>query len=537
VFKMIGVPKQYQGTVTARGPLGEQLEQQITKDRTLREVAGLYDLPAEAAAESFSTLAHVADNLRAVKTSNEAVAARVKDMVDSIDATLGDTKIWGETADTVRALQAARTAQTEALAAMKGKLKFNEATGAVDRGSLVSYMKTLTRAEGADADAVDAVRKWITAQQDIQTNTAKLVGDPARLMGEMGGASKLSKLAGKFEVAHQDITDRVVTFNVLERLGKQRTDQLGVGVGPLGYAAQGALQGAIGSVFGPAGFVAATAAHGLGAVASQAALDPARAAVLRANAGANTEKARAAFGNAVGKVLGLPAKALPVEGRAVPALARTTQRLIEAKSDSERREAFQERLAEVAELNTPSAAAARNTRLLSVGSHMPNTAAAIDAKANLASRLLLSAVPASRMTPGGLQPRAPQYSDDAIRRFMRIDRAVQDPAGILERAADGNLSAEDVQVWHELYPELRSAMQAQVTQAMAGGHEMDRQREQTVMKLVTTESAERGSYIQRLQKLHAPIEPQGSKSSSSRSPAQRDRVARALMSPADRLLE
>lgn len=532
VFKMAGVEKEYRGTVMSADALGTAVESQVTKRRGLREVAGLFELPPEAAAEAFSALSHVADNLRLVKSTNPTVKTQVTDLLRSLDDTLGNTKIWGETADTVKRLNDARQMRDEAFSMLKGKLKFSEA-GTVDRASLASYMRNVTSMEGDDAAAVGAVQKWISAQQEILSSTEKLVGDPGKLASEVAAIGSASKLASKFEVAHQAVSERVAAFNVLDRLTRARQDMLGVGVGPLGYAAQGAAHTAVSALAGMTGIPGlGTLAHMGVAVASQAAMDPARAAMIRANSGAAIEKARAGFGAAVGKVLGLPAKALPNTGPRVANLARGTTALLNASTDAERRKAFRERLAEVAEMNSVQHTLARNRRVMAIGDHMPNTAAAMDAKASLAAQLLLASVPAPRLTPGGLQYREPEYSQDAIRRFARIDRAVQDPNGILERAAEGDISREDVMVWNTLYPELKAAAQSIVANELANGHELTRRQEEMLLRLTGDSSGVRGAHLRRLQAIHTAKPPARA---SQPSAAQSARAASANMSAADKL--
>jgi hypothetical protein len=57
-------------------------------------------------------------------------------------------------------------------------------------------------------------------------------------------------------------------------------------------------------------------------------------------------------------------------------------------------------------------------------------------------------------------------SDSAIRDFARSVRAADDPAGVIERVADGSVTSRDVEALREVYPELYSDVQRQIAERL-----------------------------------------------------------------------
>lgn len=104
-----------------------------------------------------------------------------------------------------------------------------------------------------------------------------------------------------------------------------------------------------------------------------------------------------------------------------------------------------------------------------LGEAAPKTAGAATSIAINGLNFLASKLPMSRQDPYSLTPQfqtGTKASDSEIAQHMRYIEALDNPAGLLDKAFDGKLTPEHVEAVREVYPKLYEQMRTQVMQGL-----------------------------------------------------------------------
>lgn len=148
----------------------------------------------------------------------------------------------------------------------------------------------------------------------------------------------------------------------------------------------------------------------------------------------------------------------------------------EAERSSEMATAFAKRAAEIRQRTTRTPEGLRMTRqarrelterLLPVAALDPLLADQLESVAARRLEFLATRIPRSPGLGGATGPDTWEPSDFEIRAFARYAAAVEDPIGVLERAADGTMTTEDAEALREVYPEIYGAVQQEIRLRMS----------------------------------------------------------------------
>ncbi len=401
---------------------------------------------------------------------------------------LQDEAVWGQAGALQKAWNAAYGVRSDAWQKLQSVFRFRD--GKVDPASVGTYLNRVDRLSGDRV--VEAMDQWQAANVQYARTAREQFGGKPEVFAEA------DRLNGEFTTLRKQLQEKVTVFNALRRLTEQYNRTFGTfGTGALTTA----VGGTVGALFGlPAGAAAAV---------GTLLLNPARTAVLRANtaemlnelrtyignrgaglfaeettarakalAEKGTSTARAAISR-VGETLGNAYDAAttpraPSTGTLRRIVSPATIEMLEGKTDADRQAAYRTRMAEIQALSNPALHAEHATRQLGEATEaLPAHSAAMITKTQLALGMLAAQFPPVRSGTFPTDPIGqafappPVVGEADLRRFAQIDRVVQDPLSVLDRAHSGVLFQHEVDALNQAYPGLA----AQIRQAVLMGLE------------------------------------------------------------------
>lgn len=357
---------------------------------------------------------------------------------DSLRPALESVELWGDAATAQRAINepwkalldtklgAGPTRGFEAIFTTKTR-DWQGAKWVVDRKKVGQFLEGITNPD--ESEALKTLDDWATRNETfVKTAKEYLDLDPALASRTDELGSHMARLRG----ARDRVVEAATLRNQLKKL--DQADSAGSMFGSL-------IGTAIGTgVLGPLGGVAAAtlgaAMHPGASVRKIAAIE----ALVGKHGASITRKTKALMRGAV---------RVPTRG-AVPAA----------------RDKYEQREREL-RASTPSDARRRAEHALSlVGSAAPGV---ITAAGNVAERrhayLLKLLPPKAVPTLGG---RTPRINPEDVRKLLAADRALDNPASILDDLLDGHVSHEGVKAVKAVYPEQFASMQRQLADEMSG---------------------------------------------------------------------
>lgn len=448
VFKAAGVERKYLAQVEEGvDSMGTPKFSTVEKTRTLEDLAGLYDN-----ARPVAVAVHdVTDNLRTlieqtVKGKSDDIAKRFTGPADAVKAALHDDSVWGDAARIHKLMDDAATKRADMQAYLSKS--FRNENGKIIPESVKTHVAGLLN---VDADtSVSKLREFAQSNKDLMQT---LYAAGADVGGVRATQAKLEKFARQVDGVEKPLRERVAVFNATKQIAAARRSSMAAASNVATYG----LGAAIGATTGLSGAPLGLAAAGAYTVLT----DPVRFAVNRARIGHAIDTRMRVLNENVQRLVSGNA---PL--RVTAAASRVTAEITAGKTYAERAEAFRKRIDEVQYDATALGQMDREGSMKDLAEAAPTHADALAAKQDLATRMLLSAIPQPLPAPGGLGLRPPTYTDSAMRRFARLDMAIQDPQTILKDAMDGKVSHEARQVLHTLYPQLATTIQAQLITSM-----------------------------------------------------------------------
>jgi len=458
IFKAAGVEREN----GAMGSLGSE-----PAKRSLSDLATKFDNGRPVAVAVHDSL----DNIRAIisqtaKGKGDDIAARFTRASDTVKAALQDGDTFGDAARIHKLMDDAAVKRAD----VQGFLDktFRSENGKIIPESVHNHIRNVIN---VDTDtSVAKLRDFAQSNRDLVQTLHATGADVGALKQVQKRLETFSRQVGDME---KPLRERVGVYNAARRLARGRQQAMAGASNVMTYG----IGGAIHEATGLSGAALGVAAGG----AFTALTDPARLAVNRARIGAAITRRMEALDQSVQRLVtgGAPQKAA-ARG------SRLTAQMVTGKSYTERAEAFRQRMDEVHNAASPYGQQEREDGGKDFAEAAPEHATALAAKQDLATRLLLSAIPQPLPTPGGLGMRPPTYTDSAIRRFARLDKAIQDPQSIIEDAMNGRVSQEARQVLHTLYPQLTVTVQSRLIEAMdSDKFKLDPSRERAIKLLLT----------------------------------------------------
>lgn len=369
---------------------------------------------------------------------------RYRKIYDDARLHLEDSSVYGPVADTQREMNAAYASRADAYKRIKGAFKITDDEFASP--SVQSYVRNMDKVRGDDA--VAALEQWRDAQ--------KLYADTAEKFFPGSGIQESTRgVLRDFDKAHGELSEIVGVNGTLKALLSRRNQLAGFGglsAGPVGGAIVGGLPGAA-----------------VGAVA-QAVLDPGRFALQAANATRSLEQIQSWIASKAGALTGVGETVAKLPW--TPVLSKLTTRMLEGKP-AERQEAYDERVRELQGLSDPTAYATHaSTQLLGTQDVLPNHGAAMSATGQRAVQILLSSMPAAHPASAqagvmGALYGTPRPTDRDLLKFAQVDRAVQHPLSVIERAARGEpIQAHEVAALEAVYPKVLQSVRISVSNSL-----------------------------------------------------------------------
>lgn len=485
IFKAAGVPREYKAMVEiGSDSLGAPVYEQVTRKRTLEDLAGLYDN-----AKPVTVAVHDAlDNIRTVvaqvaKGKGDDIASHFAASRDVVQSALHDAEAFGDAAHIHKLMDDAATKRTDVQSYLDKT--FRSENGKIVPESVHNHIRSVIN---VDADtSVSRLRDFAQSNKALVDLMHAAGADVSALQQTQ---RRLSSFVKQVDTMEKPLRERVAVYNAARRLARGRQQAMAGASNVMTYG----LGGAIHEATGLSGAALGVAAGG----AFTALTDPARLAVNRARIGAAITRRMEALDQSVQRLVtgGAPTKAA-ARG------SRLTAQMVTGKSYTERADAFRQRMDEVHNAASIQGQMDREDSGRDFAEAAPEHATALAAKQDLATRMLLAAIPQPLPTPGGLGLRPPIYTDSAIRRFARLDKAIQDPQSIIHDAMNGRVSGEARQVLHTLYPQLAVTVQAKLIEAMdSDKFKLDPTRERAIKLLLTPTDA---NDMQRLNQLQSVI--------------------------------
>lgn len=380
----------------------------------------------------------LADAGRGVDEFNDVIGNRFASARDVLRSNVEDAAVWGQAGEQQAKLGRAFQAREAAFDRLH-KVGLANAEGEITAASVQRYVNAMDRVRGDDA--VEALAAWRTADAEWSETAHTFFPNSGLLQRAAVVHGRLGKVVDGLE-------ENVGINSALRSLRARKEMAYGLeasgGMGALGGAVLG----------GPVGAVLGYGAAKVG----QAILDPARFGVVASNAAYQAERMGSWLEGRAATLAGLKGRL----GPPIPAgrvISRATDAMLQG-SDRDRQAAFEERIGELQQASDPRQSASRMTHALGdLPDHLPDHTAAIARTAAYASSVLSTHIPKPQAGTAGTgvdamhgQPR-PSHRD--LLRFAQIDRAVQDPASVIERAAAGKPVYEhELKAIDQVYPKM-----------------------------------------------------------------------------------
>ena len=500
IFREAGVDREYK--VTKDVFTGDGVEQvtEIRK-RTLQELAEQFPISDKVVRRAYDELNSVKQLFRDPARFDEAIPqvgrGRLRDQFQTVYAKsregLEDPAIWGEAGHLQKSWNEAYAARARAYEDLK-KARIIDADGAADLNGINTYLNRVDRLAGDKTAA--ALDQWQAANEKYATTAKELFGGHPEVL------QRAEAFNQEFAKLRTQLSEKVAVFNAVKKL----TERYNKTFGSFGTGAGAALLfGGIGSMFGLPGAVAGAA----GAMM----LNPARMAIVRANAAGMLQDLRAYLGSRasglfseetaqkartaaakVAETAGPTARKVrdsitrPLRGayEAITAgnapragtirrfISPATQRMLDGKTAEARQAAYRERLAEIQSMQDPVAFAQHSTRELGeVHDAMPTHAAAMTARAQSALGMLAAMLPPIKRGTLPNDPFAalyadPQVDDRDLRKFAQADRIAQDPLSIYDRLDEGYVFQHEIDTLNQMYPGLAEQIRLSVLEGLGG---------------------------------------------------------------------
>jgi hypothetical protein len=369
--------------------------------------------------DAYNSVSNLVKTVReAAKSKNEVVAQRMTSLANQLDEGLNNPNIWGEAAALRAKIQQLSAHRDGALSELM-KRSGAAAGDKIDSEGVDRFLRTIKR--GVDDPGIAELNSVIAKTRD--------------LADQMG--AKLGGLSASTEALSKDVGVRISIWNAARALGRERAQIMAGASNSLSYAA--------GSVLGGAGPLRGV----LAGAAIDAVADPARAAARRARIGTVVSQRAAQMGESITQL---------VRGSRTVGVSNLVERegdkVLSGKTPAERNEAMRTRIDQLTYAISPEGAKEREDNMAEFRDVAPRHAEVMDARRDVATRLLLAAIPQPLPMRNAYATLAPQYSESAMRKFGRMDRAIQDPQTIIHDAMRGVVTDEAKQVLHTVYPEL-----------------------------------------------------------------------------------
>lgn len=361
--------------------------------------------------------------------------------------------VWGKAGEAQRAVNAATNAHLNISERFEAKMmaKYGATEGRPnfvgDPEKIASFLGKLTKASN-DLDA-QAAREWMQSRRALLDATEKSYDHgPAAIKAIQAERKAIDRIEQSFEKA----TKEAALINQTKRLaGEEQASMLG------GWA--GLLMDTVSKPITTMRRLAQVEEHTnkvltkIG-VRSRELANAAPAGAAKANAPA----AGAAKGGGFFSML------LKDAGKGADLGANATGAKVMRNEHEKRVEALTKMQASPAMVTQKVGAA-----LGPLGEAAPKTAGAATSIAINGLNFLASKLPMSRQDPYSLTPQfqtGTKASDSEIAQHMRYIEALDNPAGLLDKAFDGKLTPEHVEAVREVYPKLYDQMRTQVMQGL-----------------------------------------------------------------------
>jgi hypothetical protein len=381
-----------------------------------------------------------------------ATRTRLEELYERMRTGLQDESVWGKAALDQQQINGAWAKQIEAEGRFHRALTtevgvdpanpWRKVRG-VDPGKADSYVNSLTNPKNDLTHK--AVRDYVSSTRDLAGTMAEAYEMPAAKLAEV---RKLHAAADAFDATLSKTEKTVALSNQLEELlkreGASGAGSL-VGLAAGGLAAGGPIGGLLGAALGAVGKAISRPGHTLLQLAQ----------VERLVSQADAKMA--------GAVSGFFAKRAGTEAGAsvfteLNALRRSTAgaRTVVAER-SNQRATFAERSKEIRELSAnPEALQARleaSTKTLS--ERAPNVAASVALTTTQGVAFLQSKMPVTA-APDPLRPGSapPHPSETQVSKWLRYQRAVNDPITVLDDLKRGRVSPEGAEALRVVYPRM-----------------------------------------------------------------------------------
>lgn len=390
-----------------------------------------------------------ADALELMK--GRATRDRFQGFYEDLRKGLEDSELWGRAAEDQSRINAAWTKQIDAHRVFDARLTTNVGRDPknpwvdirrVDPAKADAYVSGLTNPNN---DLVHtAIKNYVGSTEEL----AKAIGESYELPpGKIAHVERVAESAARFGQTVDKAADSLTLVNQFDALRKAQSTS--------GIAEAGALLGATGHpLMGMAGAAVDAVARPAQTIARLAALER------------FINKMDLRIGQSVRGFFRETPKALTEGGRAVSTASRSLGRseLLEQRRAQARE--FDRKVARIQELaNNPDLASARvAASLAGMDQDAPRTSGAIASQTARITAFLASKVPPGMQQPQTFGPKVPGnlVSDMERTRWLRYERAANDPKQVLSDFEHGRLTPEEVETMKACRPLIYEQMRREV---------------------------------------------------------------------------
>jgi hypothetical protein len=374
--------------------------------------------------------------------SRRQLAGGFREMYTTLRNHLESTEVYGEAGNLQRDVNSAYEARAKAMAELEHNFRVMD-SGKFDPSSVANYVNKIDRLKGDRAtEALDA---WHQAHQQY-------AGVMDKYFQGAGLGDKAKLAMAKFTRVREELADRAVVWNNLRALSGSSTMSYGMAGGVIA-----------GSAYGAGGVTAGLVA---GAI-----INPGRGVIVLNNLAAAAQRVSQTVAEKTGALVngevGTGIRRAVAQTYETRNLAVATAKMLTAKSPAERRQAYEQRVAELQALSQPGVFGDHAARQVApLADAAPAHATALSNTAAAAVNHLQATLPASASgargdgsVVDGMYAR-PAPRDQDILRWAERDAVAQDPLTVLRAAERGRVALHMMDTLRQVHPAMAGAIRA-----------------------------------------------------------------------------